>query len=194
MKIAIHSGPLASGHQFRGIGTYTRLLIQAMQKYHPEHSYIVDSSPYQTDADVVHYPFYDLFFLTLPFLKTKPTIVTIHDVIPLLYPQAYPPGIRGLIKAALQRLSLESVTRIVTDSDQSSRDVVTYLRQPQTKVSTIYLAADEAYSPASLNEIDAVLHRYGLYQPYCLYVGDINYNKNPPGARFGVSFCFDRIF
>ena len=74
-------------------------LIEAVKKYTDIE--LVDT---ESQAEVVHYPFFDLFFLTLPFSKPKPTVVTIHDVIPLLYPEQYPKGLRGAIKQTIQTI------------------------------------------------------------------------------------------
>jgi len=130
---------------------------------------------------VVHYPFYDLFYLTLPFKKVKPTLITIHDVIPLLYPKHYPKGIKGTIKHFIQTASLSNVSNIVTDSNCSTNDVIKFLKQPERKVKTVYIAPDPEFAPATKNQIELVVKKYRLDKPYFLYVGDINYNKNLPG-------------
>jgi glycosyltransferase involved in cell wall biosynthesis len=175
MKLKINTKPLTDGNAGRGVGQYTRMLISALKAY--SEITLVDS---EAEADLVHYPFFDLFFLTLPISKPKPTVVTIHDVIPLLFPKQYPKGLRGVIKQAIQTISLGGVRKIVTDSDCSTTDVIDYLKQPKRKVNTVYLAPDPAYAPASKVEIERVKAKYSFIQPYFLYVGDINYNKNLP--------------
>jgi glycosyltransferase involved in cell wall biosynthesis len=175
MKLNINTAPLTNANAGRGVGQYTRMLIESIRNHTN-----IDLVDLQEQADVVHYPFFDLFFLTLPLSKPKPTVVTVHDVIPLLYPQAYPRGLRGSLKLSLQALSLQGAKKIVTDSDCSTSDVVHFLRQPKGKVQTVYLAPHPGYSPASKTDIETVKNIYGLDKPYFLYVGDINYNKNLP--------------
>jgi glycosyltransferase involved in cell wall biosynthesis len=175
MKLNINTIPLTNANAGRGVGQYTRMLIEAIRTHTDIE--LVDS---WEQADVVHYPFFDLFFLTLPLHKPKPTVVTVHDVIPLLYPDHYPKGLRGAAKQLIQTMSLSGAHRIVTDSDCSTADVVRLLKQPQEKVETVYLAPDPGYSPASKAGIETVKSTYGLNKPYFLYVGDINYNKNLP--------------
>src|SRR5438874_882402 len=93
-KIAIDSGPLSSGHSVRGVGTYTRELINALgKKVEAVNFRSADLSNY----DLVHYPYFGIFSRTLPSKNVTKTVVTIHDLIPLLYPKHYPPGIRGKI-------------------------------------------------------------------------------------------------
>ena len=93
MKVAIDISPLEGDHRFRGIGTYTQQLVEALKKVDKKNVYLLTTKPASSDADVVHYPYFDFFFLTLPLNRKAPTVVTIHDAIPLVYPQHYPPGI-----------------------------------------------------------------------------------------------------
>src|SRR5258706_5833567 len=100
MNIAIDITPLETGHSGRGVGIYTKNLIESLQKYEKKHTYIL-FTPKQgvpKNTDIVHYPYFDPFFLTLPLIKTKPSVVTVHDLIPLVFPEKFPPGIRGYMK------------------------------------------------------------------------------------------------
>ena len=96
MNIAINTLPLSTEHRMRGTGVYTKNLIDALQKYEKKLSYTfftrVTDIPKNTD--LVHYPFFDPFFLTLPFPKPFPTVVTVHDLIPLVFPDKFPAGIQ----------------------------------------------------------------------------------------------------
>jgi len=175
MKLHINTKPLTDGNAGRGVGQYTRMLVESLKQYTD-----ISLVNTQAEADVVHYPFFDLFFLTLPFRKPRPTIVTVHDVIPLLYPKQYPRGVRGMAKQLAQTTSLGGAQKIVTDSDTSTGDVIKFLHQPKEKVETVYLAPDPRYQQSTKEEVDLVRGKYSLDKPYFLYVGDINYNKNLP--------------
>lgn len=181
MKIAIDISPLSSGHAYRGIGTYTQSLVEALQAEDKENSYILVTKPNYDEVDLVHYPYFDFFFRTLPLNKPKPTVVTIHDAIPLVFPEAYPPGIKGKLAFLVQKLSLNSTAAIITDSHQSTKDVIAHLKQPAEKVHTVYLAPNSGYRPMTIEVVSQILTKYGLNKPYFLYVGDINFNKNLPG-------------
>jgi glycosyltransferase involved in cell wall biosynthesis len=183
MKIVFNTLPLHTQSLHRGIGVYTRLLVKSLQTYDPGNTYKVAQNTRDLDtADIIHYPYFDFFFLTLPFIKKKPTVVTIHDVIPLLYPNHYKKGIKGSLKFALQHLSLGmGVNKIVTDSDASKSDIIKHLHIKPHQISRVYLAPDDGYHPSSPQQIQQVLEKYHLNAPYFLYVGDINYNKNVPG-------------
>lgn len=180
MKIVIDTSPLKSGHLHRGVGSYTRSLVEALRMVDKDNEFILTSLPQHTEADLIHYPYFDFFFLTLPLSKVTPTVVTVHDTIPLLFPNQYPRGVRGIVKLAIQKRSLAGVKAIVTDSETSKRDIVKYLKQPEQRVHRIYLAADKEYQKAAPVLVEQVLKTYAITQPYFLYVGDINFNKNLP--------------
>lgn len=179
MRVAIDISPLHQYNHHRGIGTYARNLAESLREVGADHQFdLIKSTRSLNEYDLVHYPFFDLFFLTLPFSKPKPTIVTIHDVIPLVYPDKYLPGIRGKIKHRLQKLSLGNVKHIITDSQTSKKDIIEYLSVDPHMINSIPLAPGKEFFPRNKKDVKAVLSNYEITQPYLLYVGDINYNKN----------------
>lgn len=180
MKVVISTAPLTTASKTRGVGIYARELIKALDRNYPDDSFITsDKNCYQQGADIVHFPFFDPFFLTLPRKKTLPTIVTIHDVIPLKFPQHFPPGIRGKLKFSRQKSSLLDTTHVITDSQSSKNDISTYLNYPAEKISVVPLGPTTARSTVTLST--TIREEYALPQRYLLYVGDINWNKNVPG-------------
>ncbi len=185
MKVSIDTSPLHSGHSVRGIGYYTKYLLAALQEHYPE----ILASGKQTD--ILHYPFFDIFFLTLPILKTKPTIVTIHDVIPLVYPNEFPAGIRGNIKRMVQQFSLLGVKAVLTDSEHSKRDIATYLHINPEKIYVAYLAVSDMLKPLPKNSLGKIREQYNLPETFFLHVGDINYNKNVMGLLEAFAHMHD---
>lgn len=174
LKIFIDTSPLKSGHAVRGIGSYTQGLVNAFKKQ--KDVMLVD---FQDEAQIIHYPCFDLFFTTLPLRKIKPTIVTIHDVIPLLYTKYYPLGLRGKLNFAIQRYSLQSVSAVITDTECSRKDIVRFLGVPQEKVYSVHLAPKFIYRKlVGESWKSEITQRYGLLNRFVLYVGDVNYNKN----------------
>ncbi len=184
MKIAINISPLKTGHQFRGIGVYTQNLLQAFQKTKIPNLRVelVEKGKIPQGCDLVHYPFFDLFFLTLPFKKEKPTVVTIHDVIPLVFPEHYPVGLRGAFKFQIQKNSLKNVRAVITDSENSKRDIFKYLNYSKEKIYVIPLAPGKEFRLVKSTSLRyRIKEKYNLPEKFVLYVGDVNYNKNIPG-------------
>lgn len=177
LKIAINTSPLKGAHAVRGVGSYTKNLVDALKKRNDIKLVDLKENP-----DVVHYPYFDLFFLTLPFNKTYSTVVTIHDVIPLLYPEHYPKGIRGWIKFQIQKFSLKGVSAVIADSETSKKDILRFLDVPQEKVHTIHLAPANNFKPITNHRLLITARKkYQLPDSFVLYVGDVNYNKNVLG-------------
>lgn len=179
-KIVIDTSPLHELNNLRGVGTYVRELVTALREFDNDYSFELIDKPQSYTADLVHYPFFDLFFNTLPLRKQAKTVVTIHDVIPLVYPDFYPPGIKGTIRFQLQKLALKSVSAIITDSNISALDINSHLGIQSNQIHPIYLAAPTAFSRATPVEVTESKKLFNLQRPYLLYVGDINYNKNIP--------------
>lgn len=177
MKVAIDVSPLKSAHKFRGVGFYTKRLIQALRLIKvPDFSVrLIEQGEIPKDADLIHYPYFDLFFLSLPIRKPKPTVVTIHDVIPLIFPEHYPKGIRGWLKLQIQKFSLKRVSAVITDSKNSKGDIVRYLDFPKERIFVVPLAPGDEFKPITIKQ------KYNLPERFVLYVGDINWNKNIPG-------------
>ncbi|MDO8503276.1 MAG: glycosyltransferase family 1 protein [bacterium] len=174
IRIFIDTTPLKSGHAVRGIGTYTRNLELELKRRGGVK--VVDQ---EKDADVVHYPYFDLFFNTLHPIKDKPIVVTIYDVIPLIYPKQYPPGIKGKLNFLRQKRELSKIAAIITISETSKKDIVRFLDVPPDKVYSIYLAPSPGFKKLEIGKWKLeITKRYSLPERFVLYVGDVNYNKN----------------
>src|SRR5689334_3194344 len=128
MKIAIDATPLLAtrtpGHKVRGTGIYIENLRLHLQRNPKGNEYIFfhreDKLP--ADIDIIHYPYFEPFFLSLPLRKKTKTIVTVHDLTPLVFPKYFPVGVKGKVKWQLQKLALQKTDRIITDSKASQKD------------------------------------------------------------------------
>jgi len=183
MKVAVDSGPLTGGHAVRGVGVYTRELTQELKKLRTKEIKIevvdfgkVDLSRY----DLVHYPYFHPFFLTLPFNKPAKAVVTIHDLIPLIYPKNYPPGLKGRLKYLIQKRLVRNVDGIIAPSETSKKDIVRFLGFDTRKIRVIYEAPRKVFRKLDVRDqrLVKIKKKYNLPEKFVLYVGDVNYNKN----------------
>ncbi len=180
MNVLIDTSPLQNQNAGRGVGRYTSELLAALLRLKTSHHFFASTESPSSSIDLIHYPFFDLFFHTLPLFQRRKTIVTIHDVTPLIFAKHYPPGIKGRLRHALQKISLASVSHVITDSAISKRDIVEKLHVNGEKVSVVPLAASVDFEKQPQAIIDAARKKYEIPKYYVLYVGDINYNKNIP--------------
>lgn len=180
IKVLLDTSPLNNAHAIRGVGNYTRFLSEELAKIPQLELLRASQQPAQFRPDIIHYPFFDLFFATLPWWKRAKTVLTIHDVIPLIFPHFYPVGYRGRLAFWHQRIALQSVDCIITDSLASQADIHHYFHVPLQKIRVIPLAGNPQLQPVSEKILQQVRHRLHLPKTYVVYVGDINYNKNIP--------------
>lgn len=196
-KIAIDTACISEKYGIRGVGFYTQRLTKAFSKIKTK-GLTIDPINFRETAntnllnyDLLHYPYFDPFFRTLPIKKIKPTIVTIHDLIQVKYAAHFPRGIRGEIKWQLQKKSLKSVRNVLTDSLSSKKDIVRITGFSQEKIKVVYLAAGEEFKVLKRKELEEVGRKYSLPEKFILFVGDLNWNKNLTGlveafGRFGL--------
>jgi glycosyltransferase involved in cell wall biosynthesis len=187
MKLAFCISPLSSGHKTRGIGFYTKNLLENLKKIDDLQIEEFSDISEINKADVIHYPFFDLFNTSLPFIKKFPTVVTIHDVTPLVFPTHFPAGIKGKLKLEYQKASLRSVKAVITDSFNSSKDINKYLNFNKEKIFPIYLGASKLIlDKITVSLKEKITTKYHLPNHFCLYIGHVNWNKNLIGLTEGA--------
>jgi len=169
-----------SGHLTRGIGSYAKNLITEFKKNSEVILEEISSfDEVSSKMDLIHIPFFDLFFRTLPGNLVKPTVVTIHDVIPLVFPNHYPPGFKGKLRLQFQKHALKNVSSIITDSECSKKDIAKYLNVSSDKIHVTLLAASSDFKVIKDKKIlSKVQNRYKLPERFTLFTGSTNWNKN----------------
>lgn len=193
MTIVIDTTPLMSGHKTRGIGQYTRLFAQALGRLETPHQLVMTSHVDAVDhPDLIHYPYFDLFHSHVPLFPPAPhEVVTIHDLIPLRFKEAFKPGIRSGWNLWIQSRLVHRMAAVITDSRNSQRDIEEFLQVRAERIHVIPLGVDHTFSKRIPKEIDRIKKVYGLPDRYVLYVGDVNVNKNIPTLVEAVSGISD---
>jgi len=126
-------------------------------------------------VDIFHVPYF-----APPLLPRTPTVVTIHDVIPMRLP-AYQPDAK--VKAYMQLVASAAhrATMIITVSQHAKQDMVDALKLPAERIRVIYEAAGDEYRPVTDPETLAkVRAKYGLGERYVFYLGGLDQRKNVP--------------
>ncbi len=112
-----------------------------------------------------------------PWQRSVPTLVTIHDLIPLLLP-AYRGSVLVRLYTALVRATATRAALALTDSESSRQDIVRHLRMPDERVCAVPLAADPTHRPESSHQDALCLAEMGLAPGYLLYCGGFDVRKN----------------
>ena len=204
MKIAILADPLDG--QYAGIHIYTRELINALAQYDKKNEYILirqkhgNEYPGVKQIAVPNLPVYTgfqvlrLFFIfpvilrklkvdavvepahfgpfNLP--KRMKRITVIHDLTPIKFPELH-----RFYSQTLQRFFLKGILKrahlILTNSDNTSRDTTANYPDASKKIKRIYLGKDVLFKPTFH---PGTINKFGLNQPYFLFVGTIEPRKN----------------
>ena len=184
MKIAIDISPLQTGHKVRGAGFYLENLKRALVKYYSQNEYkfFTRGENLPEDIDLVHFPYFEPFFLALPIYKKYLTVVTVHDLTPIVFKKHFPRGLKGEIKWQMQKYALKKANAIITDSNCSKKDIVKHVGVSPEKVSVVYLAAGEDFKiiHSSDSITENLRDKYKFPKKFVLYVGDVTWNKNLP--------------
>ena len=188
-----------------GIGTYTWQLLSHLTKEIPDLKIFLPGEEYHHfsftgETAVSPFPHHDLWrqvFLPkalqknhtelyhvpqngigLPSKKICKETVTIHDLIPYLFPETVG---RGYLKEYLSEMPsvLERSDGIITVSQCSKEDILRLFHYPEEKISVIYEAPEPIYRPLPPGETKAFLEKnYGISDDYILYVGGFGIRKN----------------
>lgn len=192
MKIGIDISPLESGHflqhRVRGTGYYLTNLKDSLEKYFPENKYIYfkQGEKLDSDLDLIHIPYFEPFFITLPIFNKFKKVVTVHDLTPLVFKDKFPSGIKGKVKWEIQKKSLKKFDAIITDSISSKNDIEKFVKTDPKKVHVIHLAAASNYK--LIKNLDKnIFKKYKLPEKFLLYVGDATWNKNLPNLIKAVN-------
>ncbi len=188
MKIALDITPIdptvSSLHKVRGVGRYIALLKDNLEKIDTKNDYVFFSRGQKLpdDVDVIHYPYFEPFFLTLPFLQKKKTIITIHDLTPVIFSKNFPTGIKGRLKWNIEKKIAKKAHAIVTDSLCSKKDIIRLIGAKEGKVHVAYLGVEDNFKEKNISQSEraSLQKKYHLPERFALYVGDATWNKNLP--------------
>lgn len=133
-------------------------------KYYPDYnenylSYLLRKG----DFDVFHPTYFDDYFLS--YLNEKPFVLTIHDMIPELYPQYFGKDDFQIVK---KKKLAPLASAIIAVSENTKKDIIRILNIPEEKIHVVYHGCS---FPTAGTE-----PTYSF--PYILFVGERGLYKN----------------
>ena len=105
------------------------------------------------------------------------TVVTIHDLAFIRYPQYYKP-IDRLLYRRKYGASARAADHVITVSEQTRRDVIDIFGVEEERVTTVYQGCSERFAQIQPEEVAAARQALRLPQRYMLFVGSIEERKN----------------
>ena len=105
------------------------------------------------------------------------TVVTIHDLAFIRYPQFYKP-IDRLLSRKKYGASARHADHVITVSDQTRRDVIDIFGVDEDRVTTVYQGCSEAFARVTPEDERLARQALNLPERYILFVGSIEERKN----------------
>lgn len=135
----------------------------------------VPAAAQRLGVDVLWVPYW-----AAPWWQPQPTVVTIHDLIPLLLP-AYHGGLLNRVYTRLVALTARRATQVIAISEAGKRDIVVHLGIDPARVHVVHHGPNQMQAAAlGAQEFARVTARYHLPERYFLYLGGFDVRKNVP--------------
>jgi len=123
----------------------------------------------------------DLFYspdFVLPPVWRARTLLTVHDLSFVRYPQTADPRLYRYLNVAVPR-SVRKADHILADSRNTASDLTKLWGVPSTKISVLYSGVEPRFHPLTdLVELSRARTRYGLPSHFILSVGTLQPRKN----------------
>jgi len=124
----------------------------------------------------------DLFhspdFVLPPVSGRIPTILTVHDLSFMHYPETFPVKLVDYLSRVVP-WSVGRASHILADSQSTQRDLQSIWRVPAERITVLYSGVNERFRPVTdAAVLDAACARYGLRRPFVLAVGTVQPRKN----------------
>lgn len=162
-----------------GMATYVRELLRRLPAVAPEYAYVAFThgsnfgwseqvalplALRKARLDLTHF-----LSLYTPLFAPGPSIVTIHDLIHLRFPQYFKKTVGPYYRTAV-RLACSRARRVITDDERTVGDLVSLLGVDEAKIRVVPLGVGEAFfAPARAPDAP---------RPYLLYVGNHRAHKD----------------
>ena len=123
--------------------------------------------------------FYSPDFVLPPTRRATRTLLTVHDLSYLHYPEHFVPKLVRYLDRAVSR-SVARADQVLADSKATRADLIAHLGTPPEKVEVLYGGVDSRFRPEKEpGENEHLCARYGLSEGcYVLSVGTIQPRKN----------------
>lgn len=191
-----------------GTEIYSRRLIQALLQLDVPHRFRLyfrraprpdvfpDAGPHRAEVRLIPFPRLwthlrlswemarrppDALFVpahVLPVIHPPASLVTVHDLGYLHFPQAHPWGQRLYLDLST-RWNARACAHLLADSRATRADLIARYGVPADKITVAYPGYDDTLTPVrDSTEIEAVKARYGIAGDYFLYLGTLQPRKN----------------
>ncbi len=186
-----------------GTETYSRYLINALIELgHAEHRFrlyfrVPPSPELFQDAEIRVIPFPrlwthirlslemalhspELLFVpahVLPVIRPRLSLVTVHDLGYLHFPETHPPGQLAYLKLSTL-WNARVATHVLADSAATRSDLISFYGTPPEKITIAYPGLADTETSVHVYTPKEIKARYGIEREYFLYLGTLHPRKN----------------
>ncbi len=137
--------------------------------------------------NVVHCP-----IGAVPVLSLAPSVVTVHDLAFVKFPDQLPASRRTWLMAAT-RLSARRAAAIITVSQATANDLQEWLDVPEDRIKAIPLATSGKVERVEGKSLELFRMKWDIDRPYVLAVGTLEPRKNLPTLLRAFAKIKDQI-
>lgn len=164
----------AGKHLLADLPDNFRLVFESAPNYSARELIALSWRLFRLRVDLYHATHY-----VLPAALRCKAVVTIHDIIHLLYPEFLPNRMAFLYAQRMIRRSLTRGDRVIADSHNTRNDLMSYFDTDGRKIEVIYPGVADVFRVQLEEErISRVLAGHEVEKPYLLFVGNPKPHKN----------------
>lgn len=136
--------------------------------------FVIPSVLKRKKADLFHAPSF-----VIPLKLPCRSVITLHDLTHMVFPKEF----RGIVQFYYQFIVKPAIKKaevVITDSENSKKDIITLLNIPRKKVRVTYLAVDTKMKPVekSVDILRKIKTKYNINKKFILYHGNKKAHKN----------------
>ena len=178
-----------------GIGVFAKTLISGIRKQAPEIKLLCYANSDREDLNTLERMTWESFYIPLktifdkpnaiyspgfasPVFSPVPKVVTVHDLIGVLYPEN-----QGKVSAFYWSqwlpFSLKRAHKLIASSQATKRDMEQILKLSESRIEVVPLGAEDCFRIIKdKKKIESVLSKYKINYSYFITVGTLEPRKN----------------
>jgi len=194
-----------------GIGRYISNLLNAMLKLNTGHEFVLFGNPsklqvagFRFQVEIVQWsaPVYSLKeqmlqpfskhnldilhcpHFNIPYFYKGKLVVTIHDLIYLIFPESVPSKLATVYANFMISRSVTKAAKIIAVSENTKKDILRFFKKANSNnIKVVYEAAAPCFKKITDKiKLMDVKKKYDLPDKFILFVGSLKYHKNLSSA------------